>query len=228
MPGRTRSKCAAGRVRVAAELARCRSGGSTPSRRAAATASVNAATWPAMVGCPGASAYAKWLQTPTTSTSSAAAALAAAVTSSGQSAAVAPPRDSPVSTLRCTRARWPASRAAATTSASAHGALTERSTSAATPAARSSPGTASQDSTGARMPAARSAIASSRKATPSQPAPPASAARAAGTRPCPYPSALTTAITSAEVPARSRATLRRIAPRSMIASDRSMRSVSQS
>ena len=57
-------------------------------------------------------------------------------TSSGQSAAVAPPRDSPVSTLRCTRAGGPVSRAAAATSASAQGALTDRSTSARPPAAR--------------------------------------------------------------------------------------------
>ena len=49
------------------------------------------------------------------------------------------------------------------------------------------------------MPAARSASASSSIATPSQLAPPASAARAAGTMPWPYPSALTTAISSAAV-----------------------------
>src|SRR6185312_9758061 len=222
MPGRTRSKCAAGRVSVAAELARCRSGGSTPSRRATSTASVNSATCRAIVGCPGASAYAKWLQMPITCTSPAAAALAAAVTRSGQSAAGAPPRDRPVSIFRCTRAGWPASRAAAAISVTVQGAPADRSTSAATPAARSSPGAASQDSTGAVIPALRSASASSRNATPSQLAPPASAARADGSRPCPYPSALTTAITSAGVRDRSSATLSRIASRSTTASDRTM------
>ena len=87
MPGRTRSKCASGRVSVAAELARWRSGGSTPSRLAASTASPNAATCAAIVGWPGASAYAKWLQMPATSTSSPAAALPAAVDQLGPVAA---------------------------------------------------------------------------------------------------------------------------------------------
>src|SRR6185503_11449829 len=159
---------------------------------------------------------------PITCTSPAAAALAAAVTRSGQSAAGAPPRDRPVSIFRCSRAGWPASRAAAAISVTVQGALADRSTSAATPAARSLPGAASQDSTGVVIPALRSASASSRNATPSQLAPPASAARADGSRPCPYPSALTTAITSAGVRDRSSATLSRIASRSTTASDRTM------
>src|SRR5919201_3492155 len=62
--------------------------------------------------------------------------------------------------------------------------------------------------------------ASSTIATPSQVAPPRSAARADGTRPCPYPSALTTAITSASVPAFRMATFCAIAARSMTASVR--------
>src|SRR5205823_4401163 len=49
---------------------------------------------------------------------------------------------------------------------------------------------------GAPIPASRSCRASASVATPSQLAPPRNAARAAGTAPCPYPPALTTAITS--------------------------------
>ena len=71
------------------------------------------------------------------------------------------------------------------------------------------------------MPAARRATASSTIAVPSQLAPPSSAARAQGSSPCPYASALTTAMSSADVPARSVATLSRIAARSMTASVRS-------
>ena len=70
-------------------------------------------------------------------------------------------------------------------------------------------------STGSVIPAARSASASVRSAVPSQVAPPASAARAAGIMPCPYPSALTTAITWLPRTRSHRAvTLPVIAPRS--------------
>ena len=61
------------------------------------------------------------------------------------------------------------------------------------------------------MPAARSCRASSTIAVPSQVAPPARAARAHGISPWPYPSAFTTAIRSAGVPAFSVATLARMA-----------------
>src|SRR4051812_28465062 len=73
------------------------------------------------------------------------------------------------------------------------------------------------------MPASRSSRASFAAATASHAAPPACAARAAGTAPCPYPSALTTAQTVVDGPTcrASRATLRSIAARSTRASARS-------
>src|SRR6266496_220510 len=120
------------------------------------------------------------------------------------------------------RAGVPFSRAAARTASSAHWLLMLRSMPAAM-AARTlsvSCGVHSQASTGAVIPAARRARASSMTATPSQLAPPSRAARALGSRPCPYPSALTTAMTSAGVPERNVATLRRIAARSTTASVR--------
>ena len=78
-------------------------------------------------------------------------------------------------------------------------------------------------STGASMPASRRVSASAAVATPSAVAPPSSAARAAGTAPCPYPSALTTAIIRAP-PATltSRPALWRIAPRSIRATARGL------
>ena len=79
-------------------------GGRTPARSATASPSRKTASCRSVVGWPGASAYTKWLHTPTTSTRPSACAFAAASTSAGQSATVAPPRDSPVSILRCTRA----------------------------------------------------------------------------------------------------------------------------
>ena len=98
----------------------------------------------AIVGWPGASAYAKCDHSPTTRTAPSASALRAATTRSGQSARAAPPRFRPLSTLRCTRAVVPASRAAATTSSSAQPALTDRSTSARSASAQASPGPSSQ------------------------------------------------------------------------------------
>ena len=129
--------------------------------------------------------------------------------------AVAPPRDSPVSILRWTRAGRPARPGGRRRSRPAGRATAaERSTSAATPSCSGSPGASSQARTGAVMPCRRSSSASPRVQTPSQVAPPASAARADGTRPWPYPSPFTTAMTSADVPWRRRAMLLRIASRS--------------
>ena len=157
---------------------------------------------------------------PVVSIAPAAAAFAVASSSAGQSAAVQPLRDSPVSILRCTRAALPSSAAVATTRSRAWPEDTETSTPAAS-AARSdsvSRGVHSQASTGSVMPAARSASASSSIATPSQLAPPASAARAEATMPWPYPSALTTAISSAAVLDFRVATLAAMAARSTTAS----------
>ncbi len=173
----------AGAVSVAAELARCRTSGDRPARSATCTASSKRPACAWLTGWSGPpSANAKWLQTPTTSTPSV---RAAAAHSAGQSAATAPPRDSPVSALRWTRATVPVAAAAAAAAASSARSYTPRSTPAATAGARSSSGVNSHASTGASMPAARRARASSRKATPSQAAPPASTAEALGTSPCP-------------------------------------------
>ena len=59
---------------------------------------------------------------------------------------------------------------------------------------KSDPGGASQESIDTRTPCVRSFIASSKRATPSQSAPAFSAANPTSTKPCPYASALTTAI----------------------------------
>ena len=121
-----------------------------------------------------------WLHSPTTSTSPSAWARAAAATRAGQSSGVAPSRESPVSTSRCTRA-VPAGRARGGDHlVQAPAALTDTSTSAASAAAKSVPGPLSQASSGAVIPAARSASASSSTATPSASAPPARTARADG------------------------------------------------
>src|SRR5690606_25877758 len=163
----------------------------------------------------GASAYARWLHTPTTSTSPSAWALPAASASAGHSATAAPPRPSPVSSFRWSRAGRPARRPAATISCNWCTLAAERSTPALTPSCSGSPGASSQASTGAVIPARRRVSASSRVQTPSAVAPASTAARATGTMPCPYPSALTTAISSAVgAAARSRVTLCRIASRS--------------
>ena len=91
-----------------------------------------------------------------------------------------------MSTLRCTRAVVPASRAAAAIASTAHTALAERSMSARIPSTHCSSRPDSQDSTrGPVTPAARSASASSSRAVPSQVAPPAAAAFAEGTSPWP-------------------------------------------
>ncbi len=138
----------------------CRTCGVMPCRSAAASASRNAASWVELAGCCGSSEQAKWLHRPTTSTVPSAAARAAAASSSDHDSAVAPPRDSPVSASRCTRAVRPAVRAAATTSSSSHTAPTDRSIPWAIGAARSSPGATTIASTGASTPPARSASAS--------------------------------------------------------------------
>ena len=168
---------------AAAVLAMCLTSGVTPAFSASATASANAVSWAAIDGCPGISAQAKWDHRPTTRTAPPAWAASAASTTPGQSARVAPPRVSPVSAFRCSRAVTPARSAAPAT----------RATKAAEPAVTSMPAaiasagspTAIRHSTGAVSPARRSATASARSAVPSQLAPPASAARAAGTMPWP-------------------------------------------
>ena len=65
-------------------------------------------------------------------------------TRSSQAAPKAPPRPSPVSTLRCTRAVRPSARAAAAISSSTQGAEADRSMSRRTAPAKSAPGTESQ------------------------------------------------------------------------------------
>ena len=112
-PKRTRSSRDSGTVSAAAVLAICRTSGVTPAFSANATASANAASWAATDGCPGMSAQAKCDHRPVTRTEPRAWASRAASTTPGQSAAVAPPRLSPVSALRCSRARTPARTAAA-------------------------------------------------------------------------------------------------------------------
>jgi hypothetical protein len=115
-------------------------------------------------------------------------------------------------------------RAAAAISSTTHASPAETSTSAASASAQDSPGAASQHRIRPVMPARRSSSASSSTAVPSQVAPPAWAARAAGTMPWPYPSAFTTVITAAgPAYSRRRATLARIASRSIRASLRRMR-----
>ena len=218
-PKRTRSYRDSGTVSAAAVLAMCLTSGVTPAFSATAIASAKAVSWAAIDGCPGMSAQAKCDHRPVTRTEPRAWAASAAASTPGQSAGVAPPRLSPVSALRCSRARarTPTRTAAASTFA----------TEAAEPAARSmswriaSAGSPNviMHRTGAVMPARRSATASSRSATPSQAAPPASAARAAGTMPWPYPSALTAASTwLPRTSSHSAATLAVIAPRSTKAS----------
>jgi hypothetical protein len=176
----------AGAVSVAAELARCRTSGRSPARAATSSASTKTAACCPLTGWSGPpSAKAKWLQTPVTRTWPEASALAAAAHRSGQSRGVAPPRDSPVSALSCTRAGTPTASAAAASASSWATEYAPTSTPAATAGPAASPGVVSQASSGTCTPAARSARASSRKAQPSQAAPPSTAARALSTRPCP-------------------------------------------
>ena len=73
--------------------------------RATSYARWNAASWMGTEGWPGSSAAARCDQIPTTSSAPASSASAAAAQTSGHTSAAAPLRDSPVSTLRCTRAR---------------------------------------------------------------------------------------------------------------------------
>jgi hypothetical protein len=129
------------------------------------------------------SAQAKWDHSPVIVTAPRAWAASAASTTPGQSAGVAPPRLSPVSAFRCSRAVTPVRSAALAMAATkavepAVTSMPRRTASAGSP-------NAIRHSTGAVMPASRRATASVRSATPSQPAPPASAARAAATMPCP-------------------------------------------
>lgn len=135
IPGRTRSNRASGSVSVAAEFARCRTSNRAPAFSACATMSVNAASCAAIDGWPGSSAQAKCDIAPTTRTWPAASAFSAAPTSASQSPPRAPPRDMPVSALRCTRAGRPAASAARTTSSRSQTAPTVRSTSRATASA---------------------------------------------------------------------------------------------
>ena len=164
---------------------------------ATARASLNAASWASIEGLPGSSAEAKCDQRPTTVTRPASSASLAAASSPGQSAGAAPPRLSPVSAFRWTRAGRPATAAAAASRRTRSADPADRSTSAAMAAAWSCSGTAIRHRIGSSRPAWRSSSASATCTTPSQSAPPAIAARAAGTAPWPYPLALTTAITAA-------------------------------
>ena len=101
---------------------------------ATARASLNAASWASIEGLPGSSAEAKCDQRPTTMRPAASASLAAASTD-GQSAGVAPPRLSPVSAFRWTRAGRPATAAAAASRRTMSADPADRSTSAAMAAA---------------------------------------------------------------------------------------------
>ncbi len=159
----------------------CRTSGRTPAFSAWATASPNAASWAATEGWPGMSAQAKWDHRPTTRTRPRSSAASAASMSPGQSAGVAPPRFSPVSASRCSRAGRPA-RSAAAAILAAKAAEPAVTSMPASMAAAGSP-IAISASTGAVMPARRSSSPSAASTTPSQVAPPASAARAAGTIP---------------------------------------------
>ena len=131
------------------------------------------------------SAQARCDQTAVISMSPAACAATAASTSAGQSVTVAPPRDMPVSALRCTRAGLPADRAAAVIRPSVPRVPTQRSTPRPMASACDARGSSIRHSTGAVIPASRSARASGTPTTASQSAPPARAAVAAGTMPCP-------------------------------------------
>lgn len=195
-----------------------RTSGSTPSFSAYATMSRNVFSWAAMEGWPGSSAQAKWDQRPVILTVPACSAVRAAATSSGQSAGWQPLRPRPVSALSWIRAGMPASVAAATTSRRAHIPLTDTSMPASIASRQGPPGVHSQHITRPPSPAARRASASCGVAVPSQVAPASSAARAQGTAPCPYASALTTAMSCA-APARARSTrtLARNAARSISA-----------
>ena len=110
MPGRTRSKCVAGVVSVAAELARCRSSGRTPAAlghaRRASTKRSQLAGDGRVPGLVGAGEVATTRRPPATAPS--ACGLAARRRPGRASRPCAPLRASPVSTLRCTRAVGPA------------------------------------------------------------------------------------------------------------------------
>jgi hypothetical protein len=112
-------------------------------------------------------------------------AASAAATSCGQSAAVAPPRDMPVSALRCSRAGRPARLAAAATACTRLAEPTDRSIPFRMASVWSPSGAANTTSTRAVMPASRRASASLVCTTPSHFAPPASAAVATGIMPQP-------------------------------------------
>lgn len=185
IPVRTRSKWDSGTVRVAGELAMCRTSGSTPAFSAYATMSRKVSSWAVIEGWPGSSAQAKWDHRPVTRTVPARSAARAAATSSGQSAGWQPARPSPVSALRWMRAVRPAAVAASVTSRSAHIPLTDTSMSASIASRQGPPGVQSQHSIRPSSPAARRARASWGVAVPSQAAPASRAARAQGTAPCP-------------------------------------------
>ena len=103
---------------------------------------------------------------PTASRQPSACSFRAWSTRSAHCPAVAPPRDRPVSILRCTRAVRPVARAAAAISSSAQDAPALRSMSALIAAAKSSPGTCSHDSRRPVSPAWRRARPSASWATP--------------------------------------------------------------
>ena len=165
MPQRTRSKRAEGRRMAAAELARWRTSGSSPAEAASARASRKAASWASLAGCSGSSLAAKCDQMPVRARRPSRSRSLAATNRSCHSDRGAPPRESPVSTLICTRGRRPVPDSAASSVSSAtEYAVT--SMSAATAAARSSPGAVSQHSTRPESPLARTASADGRHPEP--------------------------------------------------------------
>ena len=144
-------------------------------------------------------------------------AAASAATVFSHSSSAIPLRPRPVSTFAVTVAVAPESAAAAFTAASWRGEDTAMFTSSATAPAKSASGVCSQAVSGSVSPAARRARASEMWATPTSCAPLVSAARAACSAPCPYPSALTTAINGAPAASAITPALWAIASRSTVA-----------
>ena len=214
MPRRTQPSRASGSASAAWEAAMCVSAGVRPRRAASASASwkrARAARSSASL------VLERWLKMPTTRSLPMRSSRAASANAVGRSPGARPLRPRPVSTLSCTSAGRAADAAAA---AAASWSRLEMPSSipCATASVKDAPGACSHARIGASMPARRSASASPMSATPRRFAPPASAATAERTAPWPYPSALTTAITSEDVRRRTWRTLSAIASVSMSAS----------
>ena len=222
-PARTRSKCRSGRVRVAAELARCRIGAQAAVDAPPATPRSSRAAWTSSIGWSGMSACARCDHTATTSHAPVGRGLRGVVEQvrpvGGRGAVAAQPGvDLEVHAGRGGRpgARRPARRP---------GARARRRT-------RSIPGGdggrevlvrqvqprqhGRVDARGAQLERLVERADARARWHPAS-----SAARATGTAPCPYPSALTTAISAAPgAAAASTSTLCRTAARSTTASAR--------